>query len=119
LLLSAYCCWVIVAEKIGENRAIYETWSKSELHYHAARMAVQAATFSRVLGGTIPVGSEIKDVSKCFSEWSEKLTKDMAELEKPPEELKASKARAVFAILCMQSGLVLLCWSAVKLLLPA
>lgn len=117
LLISTHCCWRVILDKIADNHSSFIGWSSSELHYDLGRMVVQLAKFSSAIGGTIPAGSEMRDVSQVSSEFTEKLKKNMEELSKKPPELKTSPWIGVVAIVAMELGLLLLCYSAVRLLI--
>ncbi len=85
--------------------------------YNAQRIRIQLIKFSKGISGTIPVDSQVRDVNELFDGYAKGLEENVIKPQSPKEKPYSSRRIGVATVVSMQLGLMMLCFSAVKLLL--
>jgi hypothetical protein len=118
LLFSTFGCRAVIAHTVDANKVLYDQWQKNTFQYNFVRIATLITRISNSMSGTITFDAGPQDVNQKFSEMNDSLKQILAELNSTkPIELEFSRRIGPLSVLSMQFGLMLLCYSAVKLLL--
>jgi hypothetical protein len=118
LLASAFLCRHIMSLTIQANSGLQHQWAHAVSLYNFGEMSKQLTSLSTVLDGTMRIGEEEHEISKFFKSQAQSINNSAAKIETPkPPETSSSQRYGAVAMGFMQLALILLCISAIRLLL--
>jgi hypothetical protein len=118
LFVSTVACRVVIQNTVKANLLSYDEWSDAVIKYNAGVIAVQLTKMTQAMTGTVTLNSKDVDVAQTFAAYAESLKKAMtAQPQQTEDTVNTAPFWVGVAITTAQIGLLLLCISAVRLLL--